>query len=85
MKAIHVHEFGGPEVMKFEDAADPTAGAGQILVDMRAAGVNPVDTTFRSGAHPLSKSLELPWTPGIDAAGEVIEVGAGVEGFKAGD
>lgn len=85
MKAIHVHEFGGPEVMKYEEAGDLTAGPGQILVDVRAAGVNPVDTTFRSGAHPLSKSLKLPWTPGIDAAGEVIEVGAGVEGFGVGD
>lgn len=85
MKAIHVHEFGGPEVMKYEEAGDPAAGPGQILVEVRAAGVNPVDTTFRSGAHPLSKSLKLPWRPGIDAAGEVIEVGAGVEGFKAGD
>jgi NADPH:quinone reductase-like Zn-dependent oxidoreductase len=85
MKAIHVHEFGGPEVMKFEEAEDLTGGPGQILVEVRAAGVNPVDTTFRSGAHPLSKSLKLPWTPGIDAAGEVIEVGAGVEGFEVGD
>ena len=85
MKAIQVHEFGGPEVMKFEDAPDPTAGPGQVLIRVRAAGVNPVDTTFRSGAHPLSKSLKLPWTPGLDAAGEVLEVGAGVEGFQAGD
>jgi NADPH:quinone reductase-like Zn-dependent oxidoreductase len=71
--------------MKFEEAEDLTGGPGQILVEVRAAGVNPVDTTFRSGAHPLSKSLKLPWTPGIDAAGEVIEVGAGVEGFEVGD
>ncbi|HBK78876.1 MAG TPA: zinc-binding dehydrogenase [Nitrospinae bacterium] len=85
MKAIQVHEFGGPEVMKFEEAEEPSAGPGQLLIQVRAAGVNPVDTTFRSGAHPLSKSLKLPWTPGIDAAGEVIEVGEGVEGFGAGD
>lgn len=85
MKAIRVHEFGGPEVMKYEDAEEPQAGPGQVLIEVRAAGVNPVDTTFRSGAHPLSKSLKLPWTPGIDAAGEVIAVGEGVEGFKAGD
>ena len=85
MKAIHVHEFGGPEVMKYEDAEEPQAGPGQVLIEVRAAGVNPVDTTFRSGAHPLSKSLKLPWTPGIDAAGEVIAVGEGAGGFKAGD
>ena len=85
MKAIHVHEFGDPEVMVLEDAADPTPGAGQILVDVKAAGVNPVDTTFRSGAHPLSKSLALPWTPGVDAAGDVLAVGDGVSGFAPGD
>ena len=85
MKAIHVHSFGGPEVMRYEEAEDPSAGPGQVLIQVSAAGVNPVDTTFRSGAHPLSKSLKLPWTPGIDAAGEVIEAGEGVEGFKAGD
>ena len=85
MKAIHVHEFGDPEVMVLEDAADPTPGAGQILVDVKAAGVNPVDTTFRSGAHPLSKSLALPWTPGVDAAGDVVAVGEGVSGFSPGD
>ncbi len=85
MKAIHVHEFGGPEVMVLEDAADPTPGAGQILLDVKAAGVNPVDTTFRSGAHPLSKSLALPWTPGVDAAGDVLAVGEGVSGFAPGD
>ena len=85
MKAIQVHEFGDPEVMVLEDAADPTPGAGQILVDVKAAGVNPVDTTFRSGAHPLSKSLALPWTPGVDAAGDVLAVGEGVSGFSPGD
>lgn len=85
MKAIQVHDFGGPEVMKLEDAPDPTPGQGQVLIQVKAAGVNPVDTTFRSGAHPLSKSLRLPWTPGIDAAGEVLEVGAGIEGIRAGD
>ena len=85
MKAIHVHEFGDPEVMVLEDAGDPTPGVGQILVDVKAAGVNPVDTTFRSGAHPLSKSLALPWTPGVDAAGDVLAVGEGVSGFSVGD
>ena len=85
MKAIQVHEFGGPEVMKLGEAPDPAAGPGQVLIQVRAAGVNPVDMTFRSGAHPLSKSLKLPWTPGIDAAGEVLEVGGGVEGIQPGD
>ena len=85
MKAIHVHEFGGPDVMVLEDAADPTPSAGEILVDVKAAGVNPVDTTFRSGAHPLSRGLALPWTPGVDAAGDVVATGEGVSGFSPGD
>ncbi|MDA0999676.1 MAG: NADPH:quinone reductase [bacterium] len=85
MKAIHVNEFGGPEVMKVAEAPDPNPGPGQVLVRVRAAGVNPVDTTFRSGNHPLAKGLKLPWTPGIDAAGEVISVGEGVKGFQKGD
>lgn len=85
MKAMHVREFGGPEVMVLEEAEEPTPSAGEILARVRAAGVNPVDTTFRSGAHPLSKSLALPWTPGIDAAGEVLAVGEGAEGFSPGD
>ena len=85
MKAIQVHAFGGPEVMKLEEAPDPSPGAGQVLVRVRAAGVNPVDTTFRSGAHPLSKGLPLPLTPGIDAAGEVIAAGEGAEDFQPGE
>lgn len=85
MKAIQVHQFGGPEVMKLEDAKEPSAGPGQVLIRVKAAGVNPVDTTFRSGNHPLAKSLKLPWTPGGDAAGEVVAAGSGVEAFKAGE
>ncbi len=85
MKAICVHEFGGPGVMVLEEAEERTPAAGEILVRVRAAGVNPVDTTFRSGAHPLSRNLALPWTPGIDAAGEVMAVGEGVSGFSPGE
>ena len=63
MKTIHVHEFGDPEVMVLEEAADPTPAAGQILVDVKAAGVNPVDTTFRSGR---ASALQKPG-PALDA------------------
>jgi len=76
MKAIRVHEFGGPDVLRVEDVAEPRPGAGQVVVRVRAAGVNPVDTYIRSGAHAVRPAL--PYTPGLDAAGEVEAVGEGV-------
>ncbi|HZT57577.1 MAG TPA: NADPH:quinone reductase [Pyrinomonadaceae bacterium] len=83
MKAIRVREFGGPEVLKLEDVPDPQAGAGQVVVRVRAAGVNPVDTYIRSGAYAVKP--RLPYTPGLDAAGEVESVGEGVTRVRAGD
>src|SRR5919205_1315921 len=76
MKAIRVHEFGGPEALRFEDVPEPSPAAGQVLVRVRAAGVNPVDTYIRSGVHAVRPAL--PYTPGLDAAGEVVAVGEGV-------
>src|SRR2546427_11203202 len=83
MKAIRVHEFGGPEVMRLEEAPDPRLGAGQVLVNVHAAGVNPVDTYIRSGTYAVKPPL--PYTPGMDAAGVVVEVGPDMKGLKAGD
>ena len=83
MKAIRVHEFGGPEVMRLEDAPEPRAGRGQVVVRVRAAGVNPVDTYIRAGAY--ARVPQTPYTPGSDAAGVVEEVGEGVRRLKAGD
>ena len=83
MKAIRVHEFGGPEVMKLEDIPDLKPGAGQVGVRVHAAGVNPVDTYIRSGAYARKPSL--PYTPGSDAAGVVEAVGDGVKRVKKGD
>ncbi len=83
MKAIRVHECGGPEVMKLEELAKPVANAGQVLVKIHAAGVNPVDTYFRSGVSPSKPPL--PYTPGMDGAGVVEAVGAGVTHVKPGD
>lgn len=83
MKAIVVREFGDPEVMKVEDVATPEAGAGQVLVRIEAAGINPVDTYIRTGTH--AQKPELPYTPGKDAAGIVEAVGGGVVKFKPGD
>lgn len=82
MKAIRVHEFGAPEVMRFEDTPDPKPGAGEVLVRVKAAGVNPVDTYIRSGAYAIKPAL--PYTPGSDAAGIVEAVGSGVNKLAAG-
>lgn len=83
MKAIRIHEFGGPEVMRLEDVPDPQAGAGQVVVKVVAAGVNPVDAYIRAGAH--ARRPDLPYTPGMDAAGIVAAVGEGVRRFQVGD
>ena len=83
MKAIRVHEFGGPEVLKLEDVPDLQAGAGQVVVRVKAAGVNPYDTYMRQGNYAIKPPL--PYTPGNDAAGTVDSVGAGVAGLAPGD
>lgn len=83
MQAIRVHSFGDPEVMQIEDLADPRAGQGQVVVRVRAAGVNPVDTYIRAGRYPALPAL--PYTPGIDAAGTVEEIGPGVKQVAPGD
>ena len=62
MKAIRVHEFGGPQVLKLEDVPEPKAGAGQVVVRVKAIGVNPVDTYIRNGAY--AKVIQPPYTPG---------------------
>ena len=83
MKAIRLHEFGDPEVMKLEEVPDPQAGPGQILVEVCAIGVNPVDTYIRAGIYP--NKPDLPYTPGTDAAGSVEAVGSGVRRVAVGD
>jgi NADPH:quinone reductase len=83
MHAIRVHQFGGPEVLTPEEIPDPKPGAGEVLVRVRAAGVNPVDTYIHTGTYAFKPSL--PYTPGFDGAGEVESVGSGINGFAAGD
>lgn len=83
MKAIRAHAFGGPEVLQLDEVDDPRAGAGDVVVEVRAAGVNPADTYMRNGTYAIVP--ELPYIPGGDAAGVVAEVGSGVEGFAVGD
>lgn len=81
-KAIRVYEYGGPEVMRFEDVPLAEPGTGQIRVRQAAVGVNFIDIYFRTGAY---KAAHLPYTPGKEGAGTVTAVGEGVAQFKPGD
>ena len=83
MKAIRAHAFGGPEVLQLDDVDDPSPGAGEVVIDVKAAGVNPADTYMRGGAYAIVP--DLPYTPGGDAAGVVSAIGDGVTKFKVGD
>src|SRR5512146_2171842 len=83
MKAIVVREFGGPEVLKLEEISTPSPAAGQVLVRIHAAGVNPYDTYMRNGTYAIKPPL--PYTPGSDGAGVVEAVGEGVTKVKPGD
>lgn len=83
MKAIVVRQFGGPEVLRLEEISTPRAGAGQVLVRIHAAGVNPYDTYMRNGAYAIKPPL--PYTPGSDGAGVVEAVGEGVKNVKPSD
>ena len=83
MKAIRAHEFGGPEVLRYDDIPEPTPGAGQVRVRLHAAGVNPFDTYMLSGTYAIKPPL--PYSPGADGAGVVEAVGAGVTVVAVGD
>lgn len=85
MKAVVLHEYGGPDKLKYEDVADPVAGEGELLVRLAATSVNPVDYKMRSGAAKDHFPVEFPGILGRDIAGIVREVGPGVSGFAAGD
>ncbi len=84
MKAVRIHDYGSSDVLIFEDAPRPEPQAGQVLVRMRAAGVNPADSGARSGAYKQWMPIQFPWTPGLEGAGTVEAVGAGVSAFKPG-
>lgn len=83
MKAIRVNEFGGPENLRVQEVPDLRPGPGQVVVRIRAAGVNPVDTYMRAGVYPRKPAL--PYTPGTDGAGTVESIGESVKRFKVGD
>ncbi len=81
MRAVRIHEDGGPEVLRYEEIDDPTPGAGEVLVELRAAGLNHLDIWVRKGLPSVPKPRIL----GADGAGVVAGVGSGVDGFAAGD
>ncbi|MGO9339183.1 MAG: NADP-dependent oxidoreductase [Terracidiphilus sp.] len=85
MKAIVVHEYGGPEVLKFEEYPDPVAGPGEVLVRVAAASVNPIDYKRRAGLTKDFYPLTFPGLIGVDVAGAAEKIGPGVEGFSVGD
>lgn len=85
MKAIVVHQYGGPEVLKFEDVPDPIPGPGEVLVRIAAASVNPIDCKRRAGLTQDFYPLHFPSLIGIDMAGTVIETGPGAQNFSIGE
>jgi NADPH:quinone reductase-like Zn-dependent oxidoreductase len=85
MKAVVLHEYGGPDKLRYEDWDDPQAGDGQILIRVTAAGVNPIDWKIRSGAMKTFMPVELPTILGYDYSGVVRSVGKGVEGYAEGE
>jgi NADPH:quinone reductase-like Zn-dependent oxidoreductase len=85
MKAIVVHQYGGPEVLKFEDYPDPVPGPGEVLVRVAASSVNPIDYKRRAGLTKDFYPMTFPGLIGVDIAGTVVKLGPGVEGFSVGD
>src|ERR1700723_535417 len=85
MKAVVVHQYGGPEVLKFEDYPDPAPGPGEVLVRVAATSVNSIDYKRRAGLTKDFYPIQFPGLIGVDIAGTVVNIGPGVEGFSAGD
>lgn len=85
MRAVVLHEYGGPEELVYEEAPDPVAGDGQVLVRIAASSVNPIDFKMRRGSAKDRFPLELPAILGRDISGIVRSVGDHVSGFKPGD
>jgi NADPH:quinone reductase-like Zn-dependent oxidoreductase len=85
MKAIVVHQYGGPEVLKFENYPDPVPGPGEVLVRVAASSVNPIDYKRRAGLTKDFYPMTFPGLIGVDIAGTVVQLGPGVEGFSVGD
>lgn len=85
MKAVRFHEYGGPEVLRYEDVDRPRPAAAQVLIRVAATSFNPVDAAIRSGFLQQVFPVALPHTPGIDVAGTLAEIGEGVAGWSVGE
>lgn len=85
MKAVRFHEYGGPEVLRYEDVEQPEPGTGQVRVRVAATSFNPVDDGIRGGYLQGPFPVTLPHVPGIDVAGTVDALGAGVDAWQVGD
>jgi NADPH:quinone reductase-like Zn-dependent oxidoreductase len=85
MKAVRIHGYGGPEILKYEDAPRPKPADGEVLVKIHAAGVNPVDWKIRTGYMRGFRDFPMPFILGWDFSGAIEQVGSGVAGWKAGD
>ena len=85
MKAIVVHQYGPPEVLRFEEYPEPAPGPGEVLLRVAAASVNPIDYKRRAGLTTEFYPLKFPGLIGVDVAGTAIRIGPGVEGFSIGD
>src|SRR5579872_5459744 len=85
MKAVVVHQYGGAEVLKFEEYPDPVPGPGEVLVRVAAASVNPIDYKRRAGLTKDFYPIKFPGLIGVDIAGTVVKIGPGVKDFSVGD
>ncbi len=85
MQAVRIHDYGGPEVLVYEQAPRTQPKPDEVLIHMRAMGVNPADWKMRAGAYRQFMPLQFPWTPGLEGAGVVDSVGAGVSTFRPRD
>jgi alcohol dehydrogenase len=85
MRAAHIYEYGAPDVFRVEQADDPDPGPGQVLIEVHAAGINPIDYKMREGNYRLFVRYKMPRILGLDVSGVIKKLGAGVTEFKVGD
>ncbi|GAA1686102.1 NADP-dependent oxidoreductase [Glycomyces endophyticus] len=85
MKAVRYHSYGGSDVLALEEADRPTAGPGEVVIEVAGTSFNLLDVAIRAGMMTAVMPVDLPHTPGIDLAGVVAETGEGVTGWRAGD